>query len=182
MPFSPHHTEGLSYQCDFLEKKKKIYHWNFLKPLYFVNNISSDLCFAFFFGLEACRILAPRPGIQLAPPALEGAVWTTGLPGKSLSVTSYSWREPRSLGWSSVSQDSPLYGHFPPPHPGMPPPLFGRKPLWNSPYLRSYTPPPGGQSIGTSYLGFCTGEFCSSFIYLFSHLYQFKCILILYEL
>ena len=74
MPFSPHHTEGLSYQCDFLEKKKKIYHWNFLKPLYFVNNISSDLCFAFFFGLEACRILAPRPGIQLAPPALEGAV------------------------------------------------------------------------------------------------------------
>ena len=36
VPFPPHHTEGLSYQCDFLKKKKKkkINHWNFLKSLY----------------------------------------------------------------------------------------------------------------------------------------------------
>ena len=37
-----------------------------------------------FFGLEACGILAPRPGIEPAPPALEDEVLTTGPPGKSL--------------------------------------------------------------------------------------------------
>ena len=37
-----------------------------------------------FFGQEACGILAPRPGIEPAPPALEGKVLTTGPPGKSL--------------------------------------------------------------------------------------------------
>ena len=36
-----------------------------------------------FFGWEACGILAPQPGIEPAPPALEGEVLTTGLPGKS---------------------------------------------------------------------------------------------------
>ena len=37
------------------------------------------------FGCEACGILAPRPGIEPAPPALEGEASTIGLPGKSLS-------------------------------------------------------------------------------------------------
>ena len=37
-----------------------------------------------FFGHEACGILAPWPGIEPSPPALEGKVLTTGLPGKSL--------------------------------------------------------------------------------------------------
>ena len=32
----------------------------------------------------ACGILAPRPGIKPAPPTLEGEVFTTGPPGKSL--------------------------------------------------------------------------------------------------
>ena len=32
----------------------------------------------------ACGILAPRPGIHPAPPALEGGVLTTALPEKSL--------------------------------------------------------------------------------------------------
>ena len=36
-----------------------------------------------FFGREACGILAPRPEIELSPPALDGEVLTTGLPGKS---------------------------------------------------------------------------------------------------
>ena len=36
-----------------------------------------------FFGHEACGIPAPHPGIEHAPPALEGEVPTTGLPGKS---------------------------------------------------------------------------------------------------
>ena len=36
------------------------------------------------FGHEACGILAPQPGIEPAPLALEGEVLTTELPGKSL--------------------------------------------------------------------------------------------------
>ena len=38
-----------------------------------------------FFGQEACGILAPQPGMEPTPAALEGEVLTTGLPGKSLS-------------------------------------------------------------------------------------------------
>ena len=37
-----------------------------------------------YFGHEACGILAPQPGIEPTPPALEGKVLTTGPPGKSL--------------------------------------------------------------------------------------------------
>ena len=41
-------------------------------------------CFMFwFFGHEACGISASWPEVELAPPALECEVWTTGLPGKS---------------------------------------------------------------------------------------------------
>ena len=36
-----------------------------------------------FFGPGACGILAPQPGIEPAPPALEGKVLTTGPPEKS---------------------------------------------------------------------------------------------------
>ena len=39
--------------------------------------------FFFFFEHKACGILAPRLGIKSTPPALEGKVLTTGLPGKS---------------------------------------------------------------------------------------------------
>ena len=37
-----------------------------------------------FFGCEACGILAPWPGIQATTPMLEGEVLTAGPPGKSL--------------------------------------------------------------------------------------------------
>ena len=40
-----------------------------------------------FFGRQACGILAPWPGIEPAPPALEGKVLTTGPPGKALHVS-----------------------------------------------------------------------------------------------
>ena len=43
-----------------------------------------------FFGQKACGILAPQPGIEPAPLALEGKVLTTGLPGKSPQST-YNW-------------------------------------------------------------------------------------------
>ena len=36
-----------------------------------------------FLGPKAYGILAPQPGIKPTPPALEGKVLTTGLPGKS---------------------------------------------------------------------------------------------------
>ena len=36
-----------------------------------------------FFGQESCGILIHQPGIKPAPPALEGEMLTTVLPGKS---------------------------------------------------------------------------------------------------
>ena len=38
------------------------------------------------FGSEVCGILAPRPGIEPAPPTLEDEVLTTGPPGKSQDI------------------------------------------------------------------------------------------------
>ena len=40
--------------------------------------------FWFFLGHKACEILAPQPGIEPVPSALEGEVLITGPPGKSL--------------------------------------------------------------------------------------------------
>ena len=39
-----------------------------------------------FFGLEACGILIPQPGVEPAPPALDGKASTTGLPETSPSL------------------------------------------------------------------------------------------------
>ena len=51
-----------------------------------------------WFFCEACGILAPRPGIEPAPPALEGEVLTTGPPGKSadsvLSISRFTSTDP----------------------------------------------------------------------------------------
>ena len=39
------------------------------------------ILFLFYvFGTQACGILTPRPGIELAPPVLDGDVLTTGPP------------------------------------------------------------------------------------------------------
>ena len=43
-----------------------------------------------FFGLEACGILALWPGIKPTPHVLEGEVLTTGPPGKSPDELFYS--------------------------------------------------------------------------------------------
>ncbi|CAI9159747.1 unnamed protein product [Rangifer tarandus platyrhynchus] len=43
------------------------------------------LFYALVFWPQVCGILAPRPGIELASPMLEGEVLTTGPPGKSPS-------------------------------------------------------------------------------------------------
>ena len=50
-----------------------------------------------FFGHKACGILAPRPGIKRAPPALEGEVLTTGLPGKSSDSEFNQGKTPHTL-------------------------------------------------------------------------------------
>ena len=43
----------------------------------------------FFFGPEACGILAPQPSIEPIPSALEGEVLTTRPPGQSWLVHAY---------------------------------------------------------------------------------------------
>ena len=63
-----------------------------LKSLYWIcYNIASVLCFLFFFffGQEACGILALWPRIEPEHSALEGEVLTTRPLGKSLSLGFY---------------------------------------------------------------------------------------------
>ena len=65
--------------------------------------IAPILCFG-FFGLEACGVLVPWPGIEPAPPALEVEVLTTGLPGKS----QYSISSPHPhlhLWWNQTDRE-----------------------------------------------------------------------------
>ena len=54
--------------------------WTILKSL--LNLFYHCFCFM-FFGHRACGLLAPRPGMEPALPALEGEALTPGLPGKS---------------------------------------------------------------------------------------------------
>ena len=66
----------------------------FLKSL--LNLLQYCFCFiCWFFGREACGILAPRPGIEPALPALEGEVPATAPTGKSL-------HNPLRLAFSTV--------------------------------------------------------------------------------
>ena len=56
--------------------------WAILKI--FMNLLQYFSVFCFVFGLEKCGILAPQPGIETAPPVLEGKVLITESPGKSM--------------------------------------------------------------------------------------------------
>ena len=57
--------------------------WTIFKV--FIEFVTILLLFTFWlFGHEACGILAPQPGIEPAPPPLEGDVLAIGPPGKSL--------------------------------------------------------------------------------------------------
>ena len=61
-----------------------VWYRTFLKSL--LNLLQYCFCLIFGvgrFGPEACGLLAPWPGIELTPLALEGEVLTTGPPGKS---------------------------------------------------------------------------------------------------
>ena len=84
-----------SYQrhSSFLLQCFYFYHEFFLKIFFFLMWTIFKICIKFatillrfmfwFFGREACGILAPQPGIEPAPPALQGKVLTTGPSGKS---------------------------------------------------------------------------------------------------
>ena len=64
-----------------------------------------------FFGHETCGILAPWPGIEPTPLALEGKVLTTGPPGKPLDWTLECGRwtgQASSRGLVGPSGDAPL--------------------------------------------------------------------------
>ena len=59
----------------------------FLKSLYWIcYNIASFFFMFGFFVHNACKILAPWPGIEPAPHVLEGKVLTTGPLGKVLCI------------------------------------------------------------------------------------------------
>ena len=52
------------------------------------NLLQYCFCFMFWFcGCEACGVLAPRPGIEPLPPALEGEVLTTEPPEMSQELS-----------------------------------------------------------------------------------------------
>ena len=70
--------------------------WTIFKP--FIELVTILIPFyVLIFGCKACEILAPQPGIKPKPPALEGLVLTTGLPGKSLQASCPSIFHPSDL-------------------------------------------------------------------------------------
>ena len=69
--------------CSFF-KKRFFFDVDHFKSLSWISyNTVFVLYFGFFFGLEACGILVPWPGIETTSPAVEGKVFTTWPPGKS---------------------------------------------------------------------------------------------------
>ena len=77
----------------------------FLKSL--LNLLQHCFCFMlWFFGCKTCGILAPWPGIEPAPPALEGEVLTTGPPEKSLDFFKIKLNIHMFYVWFSISTSS----------------------------------------------------------------------------
>ena len=56
----------------------------FIEFFFFLHNIASVVCFGFLTTKRG--ILASLPEINLAPPAMEDKVLTTGQPGKPLGI------------------------------------------------------------------------------------------------
>ena len=64
--------------------KKKIFIEFVTMLLLFYGGFFVCLFVCWLFGHKTCGILAPQPGIEHAPSALKGEVWTPETPGKSL--------------------------------------------------------------------------------------------------
>ena len=81
----------LKRTCTLESSGELLFFYYFFKDFFDVDHFLSlywmlQYCFWFMFwsfGPKAYGILAPQPGIEPAPPALEGEVPTSGMPGKS---------------------------------------------------------------------------------------------------
>ena len=81
----PYHWTGKSHQIEIMEipwqdvgsiNNMSHFLFFFLSLYWICYNIASLLCFVFFFGHEACGILAPWPETESEPFAFEGKVLT----------------------------------------------------------------------------------------------------------
>ena len=63
----------------------RILEWDHFESVYWICYNIASVLYIYIFDQEACGILASQPGMEPTPPALEGKLLTTGLPGKSLS-------------------------------------------------------------------------------------------------
>ena len=63
---------------------KIFFMWTIIKVFIELVTILLVFCVLGVFGCKANKTFAPQPGIEPAPPALEGIVLTTGQPGTSL--------------------------------------------------------------------------------------------------
>ena len=86
IPWSPLHLLSLNYQYDSLYTAFPVcVMWTiFNVSTEFVMTLLLFYFFFWFFDHKVCRILVPQPGIELALPALEGEILTSGPLGKSL--------------------------------------------------------------------------------------------------
>ena len=88
--------------------------WTIFKVFIGFVTILLLLCFGFFHH-KACEILALQPRFKPSPPALEGEVLTTGLPGKSLDAPSclLIWPSPSPLSFilPHLTGHRPCAGH-----------------------------------------------------------------------
>ena len=86
-PFLPNLLQFLFFPPLSLKKKKNIYIYIYLLWTIFKVFIEFVPIFLLFYVLvfwpEVCGILAPQPGIEPSPPALESEILTNGSPGKS---------------------------------------------------------------------------------------------------
>ena len=74
---------------------KEFFMWTIFKVF-----IEFVIILLLFYGHKACGILAPQPGIEPVPPALEGEVLTTGPPRLKHHLL---WASLGRSGWTSKS-------------------------------------------------------------------------------
>ena len=88
------HTENILFH--YYASFKDVLMWTIFKV--FLNLSHCGLCFHVGFLAEACEVLAPQPETRPTPPALEGGVLTSRLPGKSLLCFN-SYYPNKKLSW-----------------------------------------------------------------------------------
>lgn len=89
MVHSEKHTDGATHWSralgHLLVGILKIFFMRIISKV-FIAFVTILILFMFwFFGQEACTVLAPRPGIEPTRPTVEGEILSTGPPRKSLT-------------------------------------------------------------------------------------------------